>query len=401
VQLHHDTETERFRAELRDWIAANQPTVEEVRVEPMLSSAHFTSWSRRWQRQLFDAGLLVPGWPRELGGRSLPPVQQLVYHEEMAKVHVPRTTNPQGLGIIAPSILDYGSDMLKEKYLLPTLRAEISWCLGMSEPGAGSDLAGLSTRAEVHDDHFVVTGQKIWTSGAHYADYCFCFVRTDPDAPKHRGISVLIIDMKAPGIRVRPLPELTDREKVDFNEVFFDGVVVPRDHLVGELHQGWSISAGSLAHERGMMWLTAASRLDGKLERLFELARQPGPDGRRIGESSSFRDALASLYVDAQSMWFMGYRGFAKFARGQVSPEHSVLKLFGSEVTQRAARIATEALGVDALDVDFQGIGFDETYGPAPWMRLYLVSYGGTISAGASEIQRNIIAQRVLGLPRR
>jgi alkylation response protein AidB-like acyl-CoA dehydrogenase len=401
VQLHHDTETERFRAELRDWIAANQPTVEEVRVEPMLSSAHFTSWSRRWQRQLFDAGLLVPGWPRELGGRSLPPVQQLVYHEEMAKVHVPRTTNPQGLGIIAPSILDYGSDLLKEKYLLPTLRAEISWCLGMSEPGAGSDLAGLSTRAEVHDDHFVVTGQKIWTSGAHYADYCFCFVRTDPDAPKHRGISVLIIDMKAPGIRVRPLPELTDREKVDFNEVFFDGVVVPRDHLVGELHQGWSISAGSLAHERGMMWLTAASRLDGKLERLFELARQPGPDGRRIGESSSFRDALASLYVDAQSMWFMGYRGFAKFARGQVSPEHSVLKLFGSEVTQRAARIATEALGVDALDVDFQGIGFDETYGPAPWMRLYLVSYGGTISAGASEIQRNIIAQRVLGLPRR
>jgi alkylation response protein AidB-like acyl-CoA dehydrogenase len=197
------------------------------------------------------------------------------------------------------------------------------------------------------------------------------------------------------------LPELTDREKVDFNEVFFDGAVVPRDHLVGELHQGWSISAGSLAHERGMMWLTAASRLDGKLERLFELARQPGPDGRRIGESSSFRDALASLYVDAQSMWFMGYRGFAKFARGQVSPEHSVLKLFGSEVTQRAARIATEALGVDALDVDFQGIGFDETYGPAPWMRLYLVSYGGTISAGASEIQRNIIAQRVLGLPRR
>jgi alkylation response protein AidB-like acyl-CoA dehydrogenase len=401
VQLHYDAETEKFRAELRAWLEANQPTLEEVRADPMTSSAHLTSWSGPWQRRLFDAGLLVPGWPPELGGRSLPPVQQLVYHEEMAKIPVPRSTNPQGLGIIAPSILDYGSPFLREKYLRRTLRAEIAWCLGMSEPGAGSDLAGLATRAEVHDDHFVVTGQKIWTSGAHHADFCFCFVRTDPDAPKHRGISVLIIDMKAPGIRVRPLPELTDREKTDLNEVFFDGVVVPRDHLVGELDQGWSISAGSLAHERGMVWLSSASRLDSTLGRLFQLARQTGPDGRRIGESATFRDALAGLYVDAQSMWFMGYRGFAKFARGRAAPEHSVLKLFGSELSQRAARLATEALGVDALDVDFQTISHDESYGATPWLRLYLVTYGGTISAGASEIQRNIIAQRVLGLPRR
>jgi alkylation response protein AidB-like acyl-CoA dehydrogenase len=401
VRLHYDAETETFRDELRAWLAASQPTPEEIRAEPMASSAHLPGWSRRWQRRLFDAGLLVPGWPPELGGRSLPPVQQLVYHEEMARIPTPRTTNPQGLGIIAPSILDYGSDFLKDRYLLRTLRAEISWCLGMSEPGAGSDLAALSTRAEVHDDHFVVSGQKIWTSGAHHADHCFCFVRTDPGAPKHRGISVVIVDMRAPGIRVRPLPELVDPHHVDFNEVFFDGVVVPRDHLVGELNQGWSISAGSLAHERGMMWLSAAARIDGMLAQLFQLAREAGPDGRRIGESASFRDALAGLYVDAQAMWFMGYQGFAKFARGNVSPEHSVLKLFGSEVAQRAARLATEAQGVDALDVDFlQGTRYDDSY-PAPWMRQYLITYGATISAGASEIQRNIIAQRVLGLPRR
>ena len=401
MQLQYDAETESFRSELCAWLEANQPTLEETRAEPMESSAHLTGWSRRWQRRLFDAGLLIPGWPSELGGRNLPPVQQLVYHEEIAKIPVERTTNPQGLGIIAPSILDYGSDFLKEKYLLPTLRAEIAWCLGMSEPGAGSDLAGLSTRAEVHDDHFAVSGQKIWTSGAHHADHCFCFVRTDPEAPKHRGISVLIIDMKARGIRVRPLPELTDREHADFNEVFFDDVVVPRDHLVGPLNQGWSISTGSLAHERGMMWLSSASQIDGALERLFQMAREQGPDGRRIGESPSFRDAVASLYVDAQAMWFMGYRGFAKFARGQVSPEHSVLKLFGSEIAQRAARVATEALGVDALDVDFQGWRYYESHGPVPWMNDYLLTYGGTISAGTSEIQRNIIAQRVLGLPRR
>src|SRR5262245_21285738 len=372
-----------------------------MRAEPLKSSAHLTGWSRRWQRRLFDAGLLVPGWPAELGGRSLPPVQQLVYYEEMAKLPFERSSNPQGLGIIAPSILDYGSELLRERYVRPTLRADISWCLGMSEPGAGSDLAGLSTRAEVYEDRFVVSGQKIWTSGAQHADFCFCFVRTDPDAPKHRGISVLIIDMKAPGVRVRPLPDLTDRHHADFNEVFFDRVVVPRDHLVGPLHQGWPISAGSLAHERGMMWLASARRLDGMLERLLRLGRERGPDGRRIGESGSFRDTVAGLFVDAQALWFMGYRGFAKFARGQDSPEHSVLKLFGSETAQRAARAATEALGVDALDVDFEGWSFDESRGPVPWMKRYLLSYGGTIAAGTSEIQRNIIAQRVLGLPRR
>jgi alkylation response protein AidB-like acyl-CoA dehydrogenase len=401
VKLHYDGETEAFRAELRAWLEANQPALEEMRAEPVTSSAHLTGWARRWQRRLFDAGLLVPGWPPELGGRNLSPVQQLVYYEEMAKIGPNRTANPQGLGIIAPSIHDYGSDFLKEKYLVPTLRAEIAWCLGMSEPGAGSDLASLSTRAEVQGDRFVVNGQKIWTSGAHHADHCFCFVRTDPDAPKHRGISVVIVDMKAPGITVRPLPELSGPHHVDFNEVFFDDVVVPRDHLVGELNQGWSISAGSLAHERGMMWLASAAQLDGTISNLRELARENGPDGRRIGESERFRDELARLYVDTQAMWFMGYRGFAKFARGQASPEHSVLKLFGSEINQRATVLASEAMGVDALDVHFEGCGYDDSFGQPPWMLRYLQSYRSTISAGTSEIQRNIIAQRVLGLPRR
>jgi alkylation response protein AidB-like acyl-CoA dehydrogenase len=401
VKLHYDPSTEAFRSELRTWLAANEPTLAEMRADPLTSSAHFPDWARRWQRRLFDAGLLVPGWPPELGGRNLSPVQQLVYHEEMAKITAERASNPQGLGIIAPSLLDYGSDHLKERYLLPTLRAEIAWCLGMSEPGAGSDLAALSTRAEVHDDHFVVTGQKIWTSGAHHADHCFCFVRTDPDAPKHRGISVVIIDMRAPGIRVRPLPELVDPKHVDFNEVFFDRVVVPRDHLVGRLNEGWAISAGSLAHERGMMWLRSAARLDRALDGLRALAREPGPDGRRIGEGESFRDELASLYVDTQAMWFMGYRGFAKFARGRISPEHSVLKLFSTEVAQRAALLATEVEGASALDVEYESRGYDDSFGQPPWLTQYLHTYRGTISAGTSEIQRNIIAQRVLGLPRR
>jgi alkylation response protein AidB-like acyl-CoA dehydrogenase len=400
VKLHFDARTEAFRAELRAWLEANQPTLEEMRADPLTSSAHTTDWARRWQRRLFDAGLLVPGWPPELGGRNLPPVEQLVYHEEMARIPAERTGNPQGLGIIAPSLHDYASDFLKRRYLVPTLRADLSWCLGMSEPGAGSDLASLSTRAELRDDGFVVTGQKTWTSGAHHADHCFCFVRTDPAAPKHRGISVLIIDMQAPGITVRPLPELNDRKHVDFDEVFFDGVVVPRDHLVGTLNQGWAISTGSLAHERGMMWLRAAAQLDRTVAELLALAREPGPDGRRLGENPGFRDAVARACLDTQAIWCMGYRGFAKLARGEASPEHSVLKLIGSEVTQRAALAATEALGAEALDVAFDGYGFDGTHGRPPWMTHWFQSYRLTIPAGTSEIQRNIIAQRVLGLPR-
>ena len=373
-----------------------------MRAEPTTSSAHLTSWSRRWQRELFDAGLLVPGWPPELGGRNLPPVQQLVYHEEMAKIPVWRSNNPQGLDIIAPSILDYGSELLKQKYLVPTLRAEIAWCLGMSEPGAGSDLAALATRAEVHDDHFVVSGQKIWTSGAHHADHCFCFVRTDPDAPKHRGISVLIIDMKATGVTTRPLPDLIDRDRVDFNEVFFDGVVVPRDHLVGPLNQGWSISTGSLAHERGMMWLSSAARLDGTLERMLSAWRASrGPTGaasaRARPSATSWRPSTSTRRRSGS--WATGASRSSPRARSRPSTRCSSSSAPRSHSAPRASRPKRRASS--ALDVEFHGMGEDESGDEMPWPKRYLQTFGATISAGASEIQRNIIAQRVLGLPRR
>jgi alkylation response protein AidB-like acyl-CoA dehydrogenase len=399
VKLHFDDDTERFRAELREWLQANLPSEDAMRREPTRSSADLPGWARAWQRRLFDAGWLVPGWPPELGGRNATPVQQLVYSEEMAKLPVMRSYNIQGLTIIVPSIRDFGDEAQRQRYLLPSLRAELSWCLGMSEPGAGSDLASLSTRAEARDDHFVVTGQKVWTSGAAHADLCFCFVRTNPDAAKHRGISVLVVDLKSPGVDVRPMAELTDPEQADFCEVFFDGVVVPRENLVGELDRGWAISTGSLAHERGMLWTTQAAEFDGRLEGLRELAARPAEGGDRVGDDPVFRDELAALYVDAQALRLMGYRGFGKIARGEAAPEHSVLKLFGSEVTQRLTLMATEYLGASALDVEEapQSVG---KYTRRPWTLQYLFSFANTIAGGTSEIQRNIIAQRVLGLPR-
>ena len=400
MRLHYDEETEAFREELRAFFQANLPPPED-RAEPVLSSAHIPDWARRWQRLLFDAGWLVPGWPPEFGGRNATPLQQMVYFEELVRLGVPRSCNPQGLSIITPSILDHGTEEQKARYAVPTLRAEISWCLGMSEPNAGSDLAGLRTRADLHGDHFVVNGQKVWTSGAHDADYCFCFVRTDPEAPKHAGISALIIDMKAPGIEVRPLAELTNPDHADFNEVFFTDVEVPAENLVGELHHGWAIAGGSLAHERGMLWIAESTGLEHIIERVVETSAVPLPGGRRLADDPLLRDTLARAYVQAQALKLLGYCGFAKFAKGQKSPEHSVLKLMGSEVRRNLALDVGEAMGTEGLDVSRSDAPSTSRGTEVAWLVHWLQSFSQTIAGGTSEIQRNIIAERVLGLPRR
>jgi alkylation response protein AidB-like acyl-CoA dehydrogenase len=385
----------RVRAELGAWLDAHAPP-EEMRRQEKRSSADLPQWARDWQRTLFEAGWLIPGWPEGLGGRDATPAEQMIYFEEMSRRELPRSLNPQGIGIVAPSIRDYGTPEQQERWLIPTLRAEIGWCIGMSEPGAGSDLAGLRTRAELHGDTFVINGQKVWTSGAHDADWCVCYVRTDPEAPKHRGISALIVEMSSPGVDARPFPELSGPQHCDFNEVFFTDVEVPAGHLLGELNGGWAITRGSLAHERAMLWIDYAYSAQRAVNGLRELADEPTATGR-IGDDGRFRDEVASLYIDAQAMLCMGYSGFAKHLKGEAAPEHSVLKLFGSETIQRAMRVGTDALGVGALD--------DDKFGPAMWRAgswpmQWLRSFAGTIPGGTSEIQRNIIAERVLGLPR-
>jgi alkylation response protein AidB-like acyl-CoA dehydrogenase len=391
VRLRDTDEALRFREELAAWLDSNAPERDE---EMKSSSAHLPGWARAWQRRLFDAGWLVPGWPPELGGRNATPVQQMVYFEEMARRWLPRSLNPQGLSIIAPSILDYGSDEQKSRYVLPTLRAEITWCLGMSEPEAGSDLASLRTRAILEGDRFVVNGQKVWTSGAHDADYCLCFVRTDTEAPKHRGISALVIDMRSPGITCRPLPDLTRPDRHDFNEVFFTDVVVPADNLVGELNRGWSITQGSLRHERGMLWVTTVTQVEQGVRALAELGRGG------LSEDPRFREDVASFYVDAQAMRALGYRSFSKLARGEESVEAGILKLFSSEVERRLYLTGMEALGAEALDTAHPGPSAPTGWLEGSWALDYLKSFSGTIAGGTSEIQRNIIAERLLGMPR-
>jgi alkylation response protein AidB-like acyl-CoA dehydrogenase len=397
MRLTFGDEVEAFRQEFLAWLADNRPTSEEMAQDPPVSSAHIPGWARGWTRRMFDAGWLVPGWPPERGGRNAGPVETLVYREELTKAGIPRTTNPQGLGIVAPSILDYGTDEQIRDYAMPILRGEKAACLGMSEPGAGSDLAALSTRAVLDGDRFVINGQKVWTSGANYADFCFLFCRTDPEAPKHKGISVVLVDMTAPGVTVRPLAEIVKPEHPDLNEVFLSDVVVPQDNLVGQMNNGWAMANGSLAHERGMVWLDGVLGLDDDVAAL--LAEAPVALARLTAtERAIVADSLVQSVIDATAARCLGYRGFAKLVRGGSAPEQALMKVFTSEAKQRLSLRAAEMRGDRAVD-----IGEEPTRGDLwgdSWLERYFRTFGGTISAGSSEIQRNIIAEKILGLPR-
>ncbi|MGH8982827.1 MAG: acyl-CoA dehydrogenase family protein [Acidimicrobiia bacterium] len=344
-------------------------------------------WARKWQATLFDHGWMIPAYPPELGGRNCTPIQTLVYLEEMARRSIPRSLHFPGYAIVAPSLLEFGTPA--QQALAPAaIRGDTVWCIGMSEPNAGSDLAGLQTRAAVHDDHFVVNGQKVWTSYAAVAQECFCYVRSNPDAPKHRGISLLIVDMDTPGIEIRPLRHITGA--ANFAEVFFTDVLVPRDNLVGALDDGWRLTQGSLAHERAGLWVESVTRLEHTVGSLIALAQRRG-----AARDPVVRRRLAEAYERAASLRSLGYKGFAGYAQGSAAPEHSYMKMATSELAKACFELGMELQGAYGTVIDTER---GEEQGR--WARSFLVSFASTIAGGSSEIQRNIIAQRVLGLPR-
>lgn len=389
MQLSFDPQVELFRAEFAAFLDEHLPAEAETLERPR-SVSHMPGWARRWQRLLFDNGWLLPGQPPEFGGRNATILQQFVHLEELCRRRIYHSFNPQGVNIVAASLLSFGSDEQKQRWAVPILRAEITASLGMSEPSAGSDLASLRTRAVRDGDDFVVNGQKVWTSGAHDADVLLAFVRTDPDAPKHKGISALLIPTDTPGVVRRPFPSICSADDLDFNEVFFTDARVPAENLVGPLNQGWRVANGSLGHERTMMWLGFADRLDNLIS-----------DFHPVGALQ--RDQYATLVMDHQALRLLGSAALARAARGEDDVAAvSVLKLFGSEAELRASEHALSAAGVDglihpALTGPYAPMNLDHYF--ASWFERYARSFSGTIAGGTSEIQRNIIAQRVLGLP--
>ncbi|MCR8693501.1 MULTISPECIES: acyl-CoA dehydrogenase family protein [Rhodococcus] len=390
MQLSFDSDVEEFRAEFVAFLDEHLPDPSEATVRAR-SSADVPEWARRWQRVQFEHGWLLPGNPPEFGGRNATILQQYVHLEELSKRRIYHSFNPQGLGIIAASLLSFGTDEQKQRWAVPILRAEITAALGMSEPGAGSDLASLRTRAVRDGDHFVVNGQKVWTSGAHDADVLLTFVRTDPDAPKHKGISVLLIPTDLPGVVRRPFPSVADGDDRDFNEVFFTDVRVPAENLIGELNGGWSVANGSLGHERTLLWLSFADRLQ-------DLVEDFRP--RTVLD----RDRYATLVMDHQALKLLGSAALVRESRGaQDVPALSVLKLLGSEAVQTAAEHALDASGQDGLvhpATTSAYVPWNLDNFSSSWFERFVRSFAGTIAGGTSEIQRNIIAERVLGLPR-
>jgi len=381
---------EATRREFRTWLEANSsPAHSWPRLRREGTLAERVEFLRAWQRRLFEAGWIALHFPREYGGGGRSLLEHLAVQEELARAEAPPLINGAAISIFAPTLWVFGSEEQKRRFLPRLFAAEELWCLGFSEPNAGSDLASLRTRAEPVEGGWAISGQKVWTTYAHHADFGLFLVRTDPEAESHRGISCFLVPMHAPGITVRPLRDMTG--DCEFNEVFLDRVVVPHANLVGELHRGWQVILTALGHERGTLLLVDQVRRRVDLERLRRQLRANG-----LWRDPLLRDRFAQHYVETAITGLHGLRLLADLEQGRTAADVSVLKLFGSEMAQRLADFALAVQGPYAQS--FAG----EPRAPqdGAWQHFWLMARAMTIASGTSEIQRNIIAQRLLGLPR-
>jgi alkylation response protein AidB-like acyl-CoA dehydrogenase len=391
VDFRDTPEEAQFRAELRSWFTANLPSDWAERT-PQVGRFDVDE-ARAWSKKLYDAGYVGLTWPKEYGGGGAPHTHQGIYLEESARIGAPDHIGGIGLGMAGPTIIAWGSDEQKQRYLAKLLSGEEVWCQGFSEPGSGSDLAGARTRAELDGDEWVVNGQKVWSSWAHIADWCILVVRSDPDAEKHRGLSFLLVDMHTPGVEVRPLKQITGDP--EFNEIFFTDVRVPRESMLGQPGEGWNVAMTTLLHERGTLGFALTAALERQINNLIRLAQQPAANGSVPADDPVVRDEIARSWIDLQALRFTNYRSLTTLAKtGVPGPEGSVAKLHWSETNQRVTKLALSLQGLTA-QLDGDGAVWDGF-----WQYQQLRSRGNTIEAGTSEILRNIIAERVVGLPR-
>jgi len=381
---------QQFRDELRAWLAANVPppwtggsTSEEEK------GAYF-EYLRAWQRKVNQGGWAGLSWPKELGGRGASVIEQAIFQEEMARADAPQLINALGLSLIGPTIIAVGTEEQKQRFIPKILSAEEIWCQGFSEPNAGSDVASLGTKAVRDGDEFIVNGQKIWTSLAHLADWCLLLVRTDFTAPKHKGITALLVDMHSPGVQVRPLRQMTG--DAGFNEVFFSNVRVPVANALGEINRGWQTAIATLMNERANLGTGTYVIFKRNLDALIARARQTVRSSKLASQDPVIRQKLAQAYLELEIFRLNNHRALSKMSKNSVpGPEGSILKIYWSEMNQRLQQTAMETLGPYGQLTDL-----DDNR----WVYNYLRSRGNTIEAGTSEIQRNIVAERVLGLPK-
>jgi alkylation response protein AidB-like acyl-CoA dehydrogenase len=388
VDLGFTAEEEAFREEVRSWLDLNLPAEWGHGGVGGYREDADEDIQRQWQRRLHDGGWLKLSWPREAGGRAAGPIMQAIYHEEMAKAGAPMILGRLGVSLLAPTLLVHGSQWQKDQYVERILGGELIFCQGFSEPDAGSDLAGLRTRAERRDGHWVLNGQKTWSSGAHYADKSFLLARTDGEAEAHKGISFFLIDMHQPGVEVRPIRQMTGGG--EFGEIFLTNAVVEDRDLLGEPGAGWKIAMTVFGFERG--GLAQAARFERAVQQLAGLARARG-----AGADPAVRQKVAQAQIEAHVFRLIGLRSLTSAQQGRApGPEASLTKLYWSEMDKR---IQETAVGVQG---PYGALAPDSAHAieDGRWQLGWMWAQAETIYAGSSEIQRNIIAERVLGLPR-
>jgi alkylation response protein AidB-like acyl-CoA dehydrogenase len=367
-----------FREELRAWLADNKPAQEPTAGG---EDAHY-AWRRDGQRRLYDAGWAAPAWPAEYGGRGASLTESAIYFEELGRARVPLPANVLGLLLGGPTLMVWGTDAQKERYLAPILSAEEIWCQGFSEPEAGSDLASLKTRAVKDGDEWVVSGQKVWTSGAQYSKWCMLVARSDGDAAKHKGLTYFLMDMDQAAIQVRPLRQITG--EAEFNELFIEEARIPDENVVGGVGNGWKVALTTLMNERAGLGFLLQVRLRQLLDDTIAAARERG-----LLEDPLYADALAELHIRCESIRLLAWKGLTDIERyGQPGPEGSLVKWLWSDTNQRLTTLAAEIVGPAAL--------IDGT----SWSYELLRARGNTIEGGTTEVLKNIVAERVLGLPR-
>ncbi|HXV05970.1 MAG TPA: acyl-CoA dehydrogenase family protein [Solirubrobacterales bacterium] len=378
-----------FRDEVRAWLEANHPGPEPEGLEEVMA------FRRVWQRKLHEAGWAGISWPQEYGGRGATLIEQAIFAGEMARAEAPSPANVLGLAMGGPVVIAHGTEEQKQRYLEPILSAEEIWCQGFSEPESGSDLASLKTRAVRDGDEWVVTGQKVWTTFAQFAKWCMLVARTDPDAPKHKGLTYFLMDMEQPGVQVRPLVQITGEG--EFNELFMEEARIPDANVVGGVGNGWAVAITTLMNERAGLAFGAIAQIANSLKRLGELARSTPLDGGTAADDPVYRQRIAQLHIEAETMRLNAYRGLTKAMQSGIpGPEGSLGKWQWADINQAIAELALDIEGAYAR----LGRGAEHAVANGAWQYGFLRSRANSIEGGTTDILRNIIAERVLGLPR-
>ena len=401
MQPTYSADAEAYRQKVQAFLAEKLPTT--WKGIGQLEGEALENFVAEWRNTLYEAGYLAPGWPVEYGGAGLSPLEQVILSEEFTKAGVPGggPNDVFGIQMLGNTLLLQGSDEQKAHYLPRILSGADTWCQGYSEPNAGSDLSNVGLKAELDGDQWVLNGQKIWTSAGHLADHIFTLARTDPDAPKHKGISFLLVDMRQPGVEVRPIKMISGDS--EFNEVFYTDATCPKETVVGGVNDGWRVAMTLLGFERGEAAATMPIRFQAELDRLFLLAKQRGVAGDPV-----IRQKLAWAYAKVQIMRYNGMRVLTRFVQGHhPGPDGAISKLYWSEYHQVITELGVDILGAEAMTPSGRGpssaFQTDDAGAPnssASWVNTFLNARAGTIYAGSSQIQRNIIGEMVLGLPK-